>query len=122
GGVGSLFNRPSFYIESPGEHERHWKTECNCGDNEWQDPLRRVVSGDDRRANLDDEPGNYCVAHRDAIDLPLFQLTEERAHLFPFAYVASSPRHKVELANGAASNSAAAHIVMRVAFMMPLAM
>jgi hypothetical protein len=33
---------------------------------------RRVVGEHDCRAYLDYEPGNYCVAERDAIDLPLF--------------------------------------------------
>jgi hypothetical protein len=35
------------------------------------------------RDDLHDEPGNHCMADRDAINLPLFQLTEERVHLSP---------------------------------------
>jgi hypothetical protein len=35
------------------------------------------------RDDLHDEPGNHCTADRDAINLPLFQLTEERTHLSP---------------------------------------
>jgi hypothetical protein len=38
-----------------------------------------VVSGHDRRANLDDEPSNYCITHRDAIDLPLFSTHGRRS-------------------------------------------
>jgi hypothetical protein len=52
-------------------------------------PLERVVDGHDRRADLDDEPRNHSIAERDAINLPLFQLTEERVHLGPVAYVVS---------------------------------
>jgi hypothetical protein len=35
------------------------------------------------RDDLHDEPGNHWTADRDAINLPLFQLTEERTHLSP---------------------------------------
>jgi hypothetical protein len=48
-----------------------------------QNPLVRVTSGHSSRANLHDEPCNNCTAQRDAINLPLFQLPEERVHLGP---------------------------------------
>jgi hypothetical protein len=57
--------------------------ERNHYDKAPQHPLGRVISGHGRRADLDDEPCNDSVADRDAIDLPLFQLTEERIHLGP---------------------------------------
>jgi hypothetical protein len=54
-------------------------------------PLRRALHWHDCRAYLDDEPGNYCIAERDAIDLPLFQLTEETSSSWRLvAYVVSS--------------------------------
>ena len=56
---------------------------CDRVDKDRQNPRGRVVSGQNYRAYLDDKPSNYCVAERDAIDLPLFQLTEERAHFSP---------------------------------------
>ena len=59
-------------------------------DKDRQNPLGRVVGGHDCRADLEDEPCNNCIAEGDAIDLPLFQLTEERAHLCPVAYVVSA--------------------------------
>ena len=52
--------------------ERHGKTKRNYRDKDRQNPLGRVVSGHDCRAYPDDEPGNYCIAERDAIDLPFF--------------------------------------------------
>jgi hypothetical protein len=65
------------------EHERHRTAERCYGNKDWQNPLGRVVGGHDSRAYLDDEPGNRCVAERDVINPPLFQLTEERVHLCP---------------------------------------
>lgn len=56
---------------------------CDRVDKDRQNPRRRVVSRHDRRAHLDDKPSNHCVAERDAINLPLFELTEERAHFSP---------------------------------------
>src|SRR5262249_48596027 len=67
--------------KSPSEHERHGKAKRNPRNKDRQNPLRGMVGGHDCRADLDDEPRNYCIAHRDAIDLPLFQLTEERVHV-----------------------------------------
>jgi hypothetical protein len=63
------------------ERECHRKAERDCGDKDRQDPFGRVVSGHDRRAYLDEEPRNYCIADRDAINLLSFQLTEEQVHL-----------------------------------------
>jgi hypothetical protein len=52
----------------------------------------------DCRAYLDNEPGNHCVAERGAINLPLFQLTEERVHLSPRRLRSIGyRRHHVEL-------------------------
>src|SRR5215471_12931667 len=55
--------------------------ERDCSDKDRRNPLGRMICGHDCCADLDDEPGNYCIAHRDAINLPLFQLTEEGVHL-----------------------------------------
>src|SRR4030095_9126426 len=52
------------------------------------------------------------VSGGDAIDLPLFQLTEEGAHLNPRAYVVSSMQCTTWSCNGATSNSLLVHIVM----------
>jgi hypothetical protein len=57
--------------------------EHNCSDKDRRNPRGRVVGGHQRRANLDDKPCNHCIAARDAINLPFFQLTEERLHLSP---------------------------------------
>jgi len=65
------------------EHGRHRKAERNRGDKDQQNPVGRVICRQDYRTYLDNEPWNDCVSQRDAIDLPLFQLTEERTHLGP---------------------------------------
>jgi len=39
-------------------------------DEDRQNPLGRVVSGDDRRAYLYGEPCDHCTPERDAINLP----------------------------------------------------
>src|SRR4030095_8558964 len=65
------------------ERERHRKAECTCGNKDRQNPFGLGIAEHYRRADLDDEPGHYCIAARDAINLPLFQLTEERVHLGP---------------------------------------
>jgi hypothetical protein len=62
------------------ERERHRKAECTCGNKDRQNPFGLGIAEHYRRADLDDEPGHYCIAARDAINLPLFQLTEERVH------------------------------------------
>src|SRR5215468_5801829 len=80
-GLGRLLNHTSLDLKGPSEHERHGKTKRNPRNKYRQNPLRCVVGRHDCRADLDDEPGNYCIAHRDAIDLPLFQLTEEGVHI-----------------------------------------
>jgi len=83
------------------EHERHRKTEREGGDKDRQNPYGHSTDQHYRRADLDDEPGNYCVAERDAIDLPLFQLTEEGAHRDPRRLRSIGyPRHSVEPAIG----------------------
>ena len=58
-------------------------TERNRRGKGWQNPFGHGVGWHDFRAYLDDEPCNHRIAGRDAIDLPLFQLTEERFHLGP---------------------------------------
>src|SRR5207247_3437507 len=80
----------SFDFKSPSQHERHGKTERNRRDKDRQNPLGRVIGGHDCRADLHDEPCNHCIAERDAIDLPLFQFTEEGVHLSPVAYIISA--------------------------------
>jgi DMSO/TMAO reductase YedYZ molybdopterin-dependent catalytic subunit len=63
------------------ERERHRKAERDHRDKDRQNPFRRVIGGHYCRAYLDGQPSNDCVAQRDAINLPLFQLTEQRVHL-----------------------------------------
>ena len=83
------------------EHERHRKAERDHCDKDRQNPLGRVVSGHNRRAYLDDEPSNHCIAKRDAIHFPLFQLTEEGAHSDPGRLRSIGySRHSVELGSG----------------------
>jgi hypothetical protein len=65
------------------EHERHRKTDRDCGNKDRQNRFGRAMGEHYRRADLYDEPRNHCVAQCDAMNLPLFQLTEERAHLGP---------------------------------------
>jgi hypothetical protein len=65
------------------EHERHRKTECDYRVKDRQNPSGWVIDGPDCRADFDYAPCNYCIAQIDAINLPLFQLTEERVHLSP---------------------------------------
>src|SRR4030095_10490500 len=65
------------------ERKHHRKDERDCGEKDRKNPLGRVTGSHACRAYLDGEPRNYCKAERDAINLPLFQLTEERAHLSP---------------------------------------
>jgi hypothetical protein len=72
------------------ERERHRESECDRAIKARQNPFVPLIDGHDRCSDLDDEPCNRCVAQRDTIDLPLFQLTEERAHLCPVAYVVSA--------------------------------
>ena len=72
------------------ERERDREPECDCVNKARQNPFASLVDGHDRCSNLDDEPFNYCMTERDAINLPLFQLTEERVHLSPVAYVVSA--------------------------------
>src|SRR5262245_7875438 len=55
--------------------------ERDCSDKDRRNPLGPVIGGHDCRVDVDDEPANHYVAQCDAIDLPLFQFTEERAHL-----------------------------------------
>ena len=50
-----------------------------CGKNR-QNPLARVIGRHNRRANLDDEPRDYCTPERDAINLSALQFLEEAAH------------------------------------------
>src|SRR4029453_16921261 len=90
GGFGRLLNCASFDFKSPSEHKRYGKTKRDRRDKDRQNPLGRVIGGHDGRAYWEDEPCNNCIAERDAINLPLFQLTEERAHLGPFAYRVSA--------------------------------
>jgi len=63
------------------DHERHRKAARDRRNKYRQNPFVPLIDGRDRCSELDREPCNYCVAERDAINLPLFQLTEERAHL-----------------------------------------
>jgi hypothetical protein len=65
------------------EDERHREAGRDCGNKHRQNPFGRVVGGHDRRASVDDQRGNGCIPERDAIDLPLLKLTEERVHLSP---------------------------------------
>jgi len=65
------------------ERERHRESECDRAIKARQNPFVPLIDGHDRCSDLDDEPCNRCVAQRDTINLPLFQLTEERAHLGP---------------------------------------
>jgi len=79
--------------------------ERDCSDKNRQNPLGRVVSGHNRRAYLDDEPGNHCVAEPDAIHFPLFQLTEEGAHRDPRRLRSIGySRHSVELRSGSVTS------------------
>ncbi len=68
------------------ERERHRESECDRAIKARQNPFVPLIDGHDRCSDLDDEPCNHCRAQRDTINLPLFQLTEERAHLGPVAY------------------------------------
>src|SRR5215831_17626082 len=86
GGFRRLLNYASLQFESPSEHERDRKAERDHCDKDRQNPVGRVIGGHDCRADLDGEPAYHCVAQRDAINLPLFQLTEERVHLASVAY------------------------------------
>ena len=47
-----------------------------------QNPFGHAVGWHDFRAYLD-EPRNHRIAGRDAMNLPLFQLTEEGVHFSP---------------------------------------
>jgi hypothetical protein len=58
--------------------ERHRNTKRDGRNKGRQNPLGRVVSGRDC-----DKPCNHGIPQRDAMNLPLFQLTEERAHFSP---------------------------------------
>src|SRR5262245_18724630 len=80
-GLWRFLNYASLDLKGPSKHERHGKTKRNRRDKDWQNPLGGMIGGHDCRADLNGEPGNYCIAHRDAIDLPLLQLTEERVHI-----------------------------------------
>jgi hypothetical protein len=53
--------------------------EDNRRDKNRQNPLARVIGRHNRRADLDDEPRDYCTAERDAIN-PSLQFLEEAAH------------------------------------------
>jgi hypothetical protein len=57
--------------------------ECDRVDKDRQIPRGRVVGRHDCRAYLDDEPRNHGIPDHDAINLPLFQFTEEGIHLGP---------------------------------------
>jgi hypothetical protein len=72
------------------EDERHAGTKHGHCDKGRQNPLRRVIGRHHCRADLDDKPRDHGVAQCDAINPPLFQLTEERVHLGPVAYRVSS--------------------------------
>src|SRR5215475_3422413 len=101
GGFRRLLNYASLQFKSPSEHERHRKAERDHCDKDRQNPLGRVVSGHNRRAYLDDEPSNHCIAKPDAIHFPLFQLTEEGAHSDPGRLRSIGySRHSVELGSG----------------------
>src|SRR5215510_10134407 len=63
--------------------ERHGKTERDCVNRARQHPFAPLTDGHDRCSDLEDKPGNDCAAQRETINLPLFQLTEERVHFDP---------------------------------------
>jgi len=92
------------------EQKRHRKTECDCGNKDRQNPFGRAIGEHYRRADLYDEARNHRVAQCDAINLPLFQLTEERAHLGPRRpYSVAHFRHVVESATGHAKFQSRSH-------------
>ena len=80
-GFGRLLNHASLDLKDPSEDERYGKTKRNRCNKHRQNPVGCVISWQDCRAYLDDQPSDHAVAERDAIDVPLFQLAEERVHV-----------------------------------------